>query len=106
MARVDQLAIVARHPFQNPIGGLDEDLRTVPGVPEDALNSQHLMADRVTVGERGEHLMNCRRSRCHHTLLERWGWPWRPRRRRSWCAAGARDGVDAVRLDAVGPRLT
>ena len=58
MAEVDQLAIVARQRLEPVVGGLDEDLRLVAGGAQDALDAEHLVADRVAVPERGEHLVN------------------------------------------------
>ena len=58
MAGVDQLAVVARQRLEPRVGGLDEDLRLVAGAAQHALDAEHLVADRVAVAERREHLVD------------------------------------------------
>ena len=58
MAGVDQLAVVARQRLEPVVGGLDEDLRFVAGAAQHALDAEHLVADRVAVAERREHLVD------------------------------------------------
>src|SRR5207248_1262756 len=58
MAEVHELTIIARERLQAMIGCFDEDLGLVSGGPEDALNAEDLMTDRVAVAERGEDLVN------------------------------------------------
>ena len=60
MAGIDELAIVARQRLEPAIGCFDEYLRIVAGQPQGPLDTQDLVADRVTVPERREHLMNRR----------------------------------------------
>ena len=63
MAGVDQLPIVARQRLESAIGSLDEDVRLVAGGAQHALDAEHLVADRIAVPERRQHLMNRRASR-------------------------------------------
>ena len=58
---VDQLAIVARQILEARVGGLDEDVRSVAGGAQHLLDAEHLVADRVAVAERREHLVHGRR---------------------------------------------
>src|SRR5439155_18628577 len=58
MAEVDELAVIARQMLQPVIRGLDEDVGFVSGGPQDALNAEHFVADRIAVAERREHLMD------------------------------------------------
>ena len=58
MAEVDQLAVVARQRLEPVVGGLDENLRLVAGRAQHALDAEHLVADRVAVAQRGEHLVD------------------------------------------------
>ena len=64
MADVDQLAKVACERLEPRVGGLDEDLRVVAGRPQDALDPEHLVPDRIAIAERGEDLMNPNHARC------------------------------------------
>ena len=58
MARAEQIAIVERQILEPRVGGLDEDLRLVAGRAQHALDAEHLVADRVAVAERRQHLMD------------------------------------------------
>ena len=58
MAGVDELAVVARQRLEPVVGGLDEDLRLVAGGAQHALDAEHLVADRVAVAERRQHLVD------------------------------------------------
>ena len=58
IADVDELAIVARQRLEPMIRGLDEDLRLVSGRAKHALDAEHLVADRVAVAQRREHLVD------------------------------------------------
>ena len=40
------------------VRGLDEDVRLVAGAAQHALDAEHLVADRIAVSERGQHLMD------------------------------------------------
>ena len=53
-----QIAVVDRQVLEPRIGGLDEDLRLVPGAAQHALNAEHLVSDRIAVAERRQNLMN------------------------------------------------
>ena len=60
VARVHQLAVVAREILEPRVRRLDEDLRLVAGRAQHALDAEHLVADGVAVPERGEHLVDGR----------------------------------------------
>src|SRR5918996_770422 len=58
MARVLQLWILRRSIPEPSIGGFDENLRLVSSRSQDALDAEHLIADRVAVAQRRQHLVN------------------------------------------------
>ena len=58
MARVDELAVIARQRLEPAVGRLDENLGLVAGAAKHPLNPEHLVADRVAVAERGQHLVD------------------------------------------------
>jgi hypothetical protein len=58
MAEVDELAKVARQRFEPRISGLHENLGVVAGGSQYPLDAEHLVADRVAIPQRGEHLVN------------------------------------------------
>src|SRR5262245_34154155 len=58
IAEVDQFAIIAGLRFEPIVSRFDEDVRLVSGGAKDALNAEHLMADRVAVPQRREHLVD------------------------------------------------
>jgi len=58
IAGVGQLAIVDRQILETEIGRLDEDLGVVTRGAQHTLDAQHLVADGVSVTERGEYLMD------------------------------------------------
>src|SRR3989442_6054975 len=62
-AEVDQLAVIARQRFEAVIGRLDENLGLIAGAAQDALNAEHLVADRIAVAERREHLVDADHAR-------------------------------------------
>ena len=80
MAGVRQIAIVGGQMLEPAIRRLHENLRGVAGGPEHALDPQHLVADRVAVAERREHLVHLRRHRGSGPLLARGPRGARPRR--------------------------
>src|SRR5262245_26407206 len=45
------------------VGGFDEDVRLVAGAAQHALDAEHLVADRVAVAERRQHLMDLHQAR-------------------------------------------
>ena len=49
---------VARQGLEARIGGLHEDLGLVACGPQYALDAEHLVADRVAIPQRGEHLVD------------------------------------------------
>ena len=55
---VDEVAIVARQIFEARVRGLDEDVRSIPGLAQHLLDAEDLVADGVTVAERRQHLMD------------------------------------------------
>ena len=63
IAEVHQLTVVARQRLEARIGRLDEDLRFVAGRAQHTLDAEHLVADRVAVPERREHLVNAHYAR-------------------------------------------
>ena len=63
MARVDELAVVARQRLEAMVGRLDEDVRLVSRRAQHPLDAEHLVADGVAVAERGEHLVDARHAR-------------------------------------------
>src|SRR5678815_5973492 len=56
--RAHHLAVVGGEVLEPAIGGLDEDLGLEAGVPEHAIDPEHLVANRVPVAERREHLVH------------------------------------------------
>ena len=73
------------------IRGLDEDVRFESGLSQHALNAEHFVADRITVAERGQHLMDRRR-----------GVPRFMRRPDGDCSATARDADRAGDAGSAG----
>ena len=67
MAVVNQFAIVARQWFEARVGRFDKDLGLVAGCAQNPLNAEHLVADRVAVPERCEHLVDA-----NHARLRSW----------------------------------
>ena len=63
MAVIHQLAKVAGQRLEAGVGGFDEDLGVVASRAQDPLNAEHLMADRIAVAERREHLMDADHAR-------------------------------------------
>ena len=57
-ARVQQVPVVVRKVLGPGIGGLDEDLRVVPGAAEHTPDPEDLVSNGVAVSERGEDLMD------------------------------------------------
>ena len=57
MARIPQIGIVKRQVLDTRLRRLDEDLRIVAGASQHALDSQHLVTDRIPVAESGEDLV-------------------------------------------------
>src|SRR6185436_16736849 len=58
VAGVDQLAVVAGQRFDALVGGLDENIRLVAGAAQHPLDPENFVADRVSVAERGENLVD------------------------------------------------
>ncbi len=56
--RADHLAVICRQVLQSAIRRLDEDLRFVARRQQGALNAEDFMADRVTVAQCREHLVD------------------------------------------------
>ena len=64
VAEVDQLAVIAGLRLEPVVSGLDEDLRFVAGAAQHPLDAEHLVADRVAVAQRGQHLVDPDQSAC------------------------------------------
>ena len=58
--RADHLAVVDRAVLEPVVGCFDEDLGFVSGASQHSLHAEDLVADRVAVAQRGEHLMDAR----------------------------------------------
>ena len=58
IARLDQVAVVARLIFEPGIGRLHEDVGLEPGSAKNALDAEHFVADGVAIAEGCEHLMD------------------------------------------------
>src|SRR5690348_14015305 len=63
VAGVDQLSIIPGKRLDAFFRRLDEDIRLVASRPQDLLNAEHFVADRVSVAERCEHLMDADHAR-------------------------------------------
>src|SRR6185436_5277886 len=98
MAVVHQLAKVARQRLEARVGGFDEDLGFVAGAAQHPLNAEHLMADRVAVAERREHLVDA-----NHARIRSWAEAFGSRSSTSW--AGARSSRRRSLLPGSGSML-
>src|SRR3954464_10293167 len=79
MGGVHQLAIMARQRFQPWVRGLDEDIGLVSCGAKHPLDTEDLMANRITIAERGQHLMHGRPENVHRRAPERGPEDRRPR---------------------------
>ena len=67
---VHHVAVVDGEILEARVGGLDDDLGSKPGTAKHALNAEHLVADGVTVAERGEDLMDAGRRESRAAVTE------------------------------------
>ena len=58
VACLHKRAVILRQAFQSWIGRFDEDLGLESRLPEDPLDSEHLVSDSIAIAKGGEDLMN------------------------------------------------
>ena len=99
MAVVHQFAKIARQRLKARIGRFDEDLGLVAGRAQHPLNAEHLVADRVTVPQRRQHLVDANHAR-FRSWSEAFG------NRASTSSAGARSSRRRSLLPGSGSMLS